>query len=163
MEISIVGQKGLKIKAKNTSFIVNPEKKFDEEIVLLTDAPADYSQFPEKIVFAGPGEYEAAGVSIKAGTGEKGVYFDFFEEGQRLVVLPTPGSSAKFDTEDASCIVTYADGSNAEDIVKLTGDVVAVIAPQEFLPKESSSIKKTEKINLKKTDDFKGVLVHLSK
>jgi hypothetical protein len=163
MEISIVGQKGLKIRTKNASFIVNPEKKTDEEVIVLTKVPQDYSEYEGKIVFSGPGEYEAAGVSIKAESQADGTSFDFFEEGQRLVVLPSPKIPENRDTEDANAIVTYVDESSTDNISKLTGDLVAVIGPVGSLPSDSSNIKKTDRINLKKTEEYKGYLVHLSK
>jgi hypothetical protein len=163
MEIAIVGQKGLKIKTKNAAFIVNPEKKVDEEIVLLTKAPESYSEFQDKIVFSGPGEYEAAGVSIKAEAQKEGVSFDFYEEGQRLIVLPSAKVPENRDTEDANAIVAYADENNPDEILKITGDVVAVIGPETSLPSDHSNVKKADKINLKKTEDYKGYLVHLSK
>lgn len=163
MEISIVGQRGLKIKAKNTSFIVNPEKKFDEDIVVLTEPPADYAEFADKIVFAGPGEYEVGGVSVKAEAQSEGISFDFFEDGQKLIILSSPKSAQNRDTEDASAVVAYMDGSEAENILKITGNVVAVVGSAESLPSDHSNIKTTDKLNLKKTEEYKGFLVHLSK
>lgn len=162
MEIAKINEKSLRIKSKNTSFIVNPEKKVDEEIVILTEPPADYSNFQDKIVISGPGEYEIGGVSIKSEAGGGGISFDFFEEGQRLVVLSSAALATSKDTEDAAAVVVFVDGST-DKLAQITADVVAVIGPESILPADRTNIKKVDKINLKKTEEYKGFIVYLSK
>ncbi len=162
MDIAKVGEKSLRIKSKNASFIINPEKKIEEEIVILTEKPQDYSQFGDNIVISGPGEYEAAGVSIKGDSSDGGIAYDFLEDGQRLVVLSNPKVAKSKDVEDASAVAVFL-GDTPDNLSDLTAELVVVIGPETSLPADRENIKKTDKINLKKTEEYKGFLVHLSK
>ena len=163
MDIAKVGEGSLRIKSKNTSFIVNPEKKIEEDIVVLTAKPTDYSIYGDKIVISGPGEYEVAGVSIHSEVDDDGTSFNFLEEGQKLVVLSSPALATTKDTEDAAAVVVFMGDVPSEKLGEITSEVVAVIGSEASLPTDRTSVRKIDKINLKKTEEYKGFIVHLSK
>ena len=172
MEIAIVGTKSLRIKSKNTSFIVNPEKsreagsrsagKIDDPVVILTSKPEDYQNFAGKIVIDAPGDFETAGVSIKGEAHDNGITFDFLEEGQRLVILSSPSAAKSKEIEDATAVVAFLKGT-ADGISEIACEIVAVVGEVENLPADKSNIKKSDKINLKRAEEYKGFIVHLSK
>lgn len=163
MEIARAGQAGLRIKTKNASFLVNPEKKIEEDIVVLTQKPNDYSTFLGKVVIDSPGDYEVSGVSIKCEKQDSGLAFIFIEEGQRLVVLSSAAVAKNADMEDASAVVVFLDETAKDALSQVACEIVAAIGPSDFLPADKSNIKTAEKINLKKADEHKGFIVHLTK
>lgn len=162
MDIVRVSDTSVKIKSKSASFLFNPDKKVEDEVVMLTQKPQDYSRYNGKIVIDAPGEYEISGVSIKGETGEKGISFDIFEDGQRLLVLSNPEVISTRDTEDADAVVVFLDGGG-DALSKITSSIVAVVGSDEGLPVDRSNIKKADKISLKKAEEFKGFIVHLSR
>jgi len=163
MDIIKVGEKSLRIKSKNTSFIINPEKKIEENVIVLMEKPEDYSELPkDTLIIAGPGEYEIAGVSIKGEGSKEGISYDFFEDGQRLIVLSNPGVAAAKDMEVASAVVVFLNGENLDKLSLITADTLAVVGDIENLP-DKKDVKKIDKINLKKTEEYKGFLIHLAK
>lgn len=163
MEIIKVGDKSFKIKARNTSFIINPEKKIDGDIVLLTQKPKDYNQFEGKLVIDGPGEYEACGVSIKAELTNGSLSFDMLEESQRILILSSLSGAKLEETEDYTATVVLFDGRSKDSISKIGSQVVIIICPEDILPQDISNIKKTDKVNLKKKEELNGSMVYLSK
>lgn len=163
MEIAIVGTKSLRIKSKSTSFIVNPEKKIDDPVVILTEKPLGYEPFSDRLVIDGPGDYETAGVSIRSEKFDLGVSYQFIDEGQKLVVLSSARAYKSIDMEDATAVVVFLDSAARESLAQITCDIVIAIGPQEFLPQDKSIVKNAEKINLKRTEEYKGSIVHLTR
>ncbi|HVZ12662.1 MAG TPA: hypothetical protein VG965_06555 [Patescibacteria group bacterium] len=163
MDIQRVSDTSFKIKGKNASFVFNPDKKIDEEIIILTKKASDFSQYAGKIVIDSPGEYEAAGMSIKGDGNDKGIVYTLIEENQKAVVLSSPSVFDSGDVEDAGCVVTFLDPEKPEDLSKITADVLAVVGPESSLPSDKSNVRKADKISLKKTDEYKGSIIHLSK
>ena len=162
MEVIFVPQGGLKIKSKNTSFSVNPTGKFDSDVVVLTSKPASYSAYDGKLVIDGPGDYEVAGVSIKGESLEGKLAFDFLEDNQKLLVLPS--SAAKdSETEDTTATVLLMDEKVDGALTSVVSEIIAVVGNEEFLPQDRATLKKMDKINLKKTEEYKGFVIHLAK
>lgn len=161
MEIAIVGNKSLRIKSRNTSFIVNPEKKLDDPVVILTEKSADYESFSDKLVIDGPGDYEVAGVSISATSTSGKLSFDFSEDSQKLLVLSSPLLARSAETEDYTATVVFLSESDGNYVTQIASQVI-VIGNSKFLPQDSQ-IKKVDKVNLKKTEEYKGFIIHLSK
>ena len=162
MDIAKVGENSIRVKSRNSTFIINPEKKIEEDIIILTQKPQDYSTYGGKMVIAGPGEYEVAGVSIKGEAAEGGIAYDFLEEGQKMVLLSSPKVAKTKDTEDANVVVVYLD-QDSDTLSEIAAQVLVAVGPDSLLPQDKASIKKVDKLNLKKTEDYKGFTVHLSK
>ena len=162
MEVVSVGSNSIKIKAKNTSFIINPKGKVDGEVAVFTKKPDDYSAFDGALIFDGPGDYEVAGVSVKAESISDGIYFDFLEDNQRLMLMSSPKVAKSEDTVDYTAVIAEL-SEQLDDSYAAVSDVAIIFGPEEFLPAEKSALKKADKINLKKVEEFKGSLVYLSK
>jgi hypothetical protein len=163
MDIAKVGENSLKIKSKNTTFIINPEKKVDDEVVVLTSKAKDYSEYQDRVVIDGPGDYEVAGVSIHGEEFQGKLLFDFLEDSQKLLILPSTTVAKSRETEDYTATVVFLDEAVSESLPQINSPIVAVIGPDSFLPKDKSNIQKADKVSLKKTEESKGFIIHLSK
>lgn len=165
MEITKLTNSGIRIKSKNTTFVVDPANgKIDGDVVLLYEKPQDYSIFDGKLVIDSPGEYEVGGVSIKGENIGGFLAFDFLEDGQKLVIISNPDITGDVETED-SIVVLVRLSKKLDDkaLSSIQSEVLSFYGPEEFLPQEKETLKRVDKINLKKTDDLKGYLVYLSK
>ena len=162
MEVASVSQNSIKIKTKNATFIIDPVGKIDADVVILTQKPQDYSEFGDNVVIDGPGEYEVSGVGIKGEKVNDKLSFDFFEDNQRLLFIPL-SAAKKLETEDYTATILALDEKIEGELPSITSEIVAVIGDEEFLPTDRALIKKIDKLNLKKTEENKGFIVHLSK
>ncbi len=163
MEVSKIGNKGVKIRTKNASFLVNPEGKIDGDVVILTQKPQVYSDYNGVIVIDGPGEYEVSGVSIKGEAIDGKVLFDFLADFQRLLILPTASISKSEEAQDYTATVVLLDENSKDTISQISSGVVIVVGDADRIFKDKTSLKKIDKVNLKKIDEYKGFIVHLSK
>ena len=165
MEITKLPNAGVRVKSKNTSFIVDPaDGKIEGDVVILYEKPQDYLKFSGKLVIDSPGEYEVGGVSIKGERVRGFLVFDFFEDGQRLVVISNPDITGDIETEGSKvALVRLAKKLSDETLSSIQSEIISFYGPEEFLPQEKETLKRIDKINLKKTDELKGYLVYLSK
>lgn len=165
MEITKLANSGVRIKAKNTAFIVDPgQGKLEEDVVILYEKPQDYLKFSGKLVIDSPGEYEVGGVSIKGERVRGFLAFDFFEDGQKIVVISNSDITGDIETEDTRVVlVRLAKKLGDEALSSIQSEIVSFYGPEEFLPQEKEMLKRIDKINLKKTEELKGYLVYLTK
>lgn len=165
MEITKLANSGVKVKAKNTTFIVDPSAgKLEGDIIILFEKPQDYSKYQGKLVIDSPGEYEVGGVSIKGEKVRGNLAFDFLEDGQKLVIISNPEIAGDIETEDSKLVlVRLCEKLNDKIISSVQSEVVSFYGPAEFLPQDEETLKRTDKINLKKIEDLKGYLVYLTK
>lgn len=163
MDVVFVSDKSIKIKSKNNTFVVNPQKKIDEGIVILTKKPDSYKEYEDKIVIDGPGEFEVSGVSIKGESTKGNIFFEFWEDNQRLLLLSSTDLEKSKEADDYTATVVLSEETlTNEGINQITSGVVIVVG--DVLPAgNKEEVKKTEKINLKKIEEYKGFLVHLVK
>ena len=159
MEIIYLSEGSIRIKAKNSSFVINPSKKIDEDVVVLTKKPSDYSEFEEKLVIDGPGEYEFSGVSIKGELIEESLSFEFLEDNQKILLLTSPDSIKSLEAEDYTATI-FLLGDYSGNIPQVSSGVVIVVGSNI---EAGPTVKRTDKINLKKTEEYKGFIVHLRK
>lgn len=162
MDIAIASENSFKIKSKNTVFIVNPDSKIDGDVVILTDKPSSYSQFQGKLVIDGPGEYEVSGVLIKGEKTDGKISFDFAEDSQSITVLSSASIAKNKEVEDQTAVVVLLKDEKTDLSLVSSSGVLIVVGPQGLLPHDSN-IKRVDKINLKKAEEYKGSVVHLSK
>ena len=165
MEISKLSASSVRIKSKNTSFILNPSgSKIEEDAIILFERPQHYSQFESKLVIDSPGEYEVGGVSIKSEKLNGFLAFELLEDNQKVVVVSNPDSIKDAETEGAIAVLVFLSHALGDEIVSsIQTDVVLLYGPEEFLPPNKDSLKRLDKVNLKKTEDLKGYLVYLTK
>ncbi len=157
MEIQYLGDKSVKVKTKNTSIAINPDKKIDGDFVMLTEKPVDYTQFEGKLVIDGPGEYEVSGVLIKGEKVEGGYAYDMTDENQTVLVVPTDEALKTRETE--GYVATVVLSNSSEELPPINSEIAIVVSGNA----SGESVKAVEKINLKKLDEYKGFLVHLTK
>lgn len=162
MEIAVVSDNTLKVRSKNSSFLVNPTKLSDSDAILLTNKANDYGIYDGKLVIDGPGEYEVAGVSIKGEKGSAGTSYDLLEENQKLLVIDAEDvGKSKGGDDYIATLVVGANPVGQAELEKITSGVVIVLGAG--LEASNDGIKKIDKINLKKIDEYKGFIVHLTK
>lgn len=161
MELVAVSEKSFKIKSKNSSFLINPAGKNDADVAVLTYPEEDFSQFGGKLVISGPGEYEIAQVIIKGEKTGENISFDFWEENQRILVLSSPSLVKDRDTEGYSATIVIMSEAKEDYTSQISSETIVLVGLQGFLPK--GDIMKTDKMNLKKIEDYKGSIVYLSK
>src|SRR3990167_1115334 len=90
------------------------------------------------------------------------ISFDFAEDSQSIAVLSTASLAKNKEIEDQTAVVVLLqDGKTDLSGISLSG-VLIVVGPKDLLPQDSN-IKKLDKINLKKVEEYKGSIVHLSK
>ena|SRR3989344_6825040 len=163
MEIACVNQGSVRVKGKNSTFFVNPSGgKQDADVFLFTGKVKDFIDVRDVLVFDGPGDYEVAGTSIKAEKMGDSTAFDFFDENQSALVMTAAALPHVKETDGYTAAIIIAD-EKIGDLSTLTSEIVAVAGPEEFLPQDRSNIKKTDKLNLKKIEEYKGFIVHLAK
>src|SRR5688572_4569730 len=160
MEVQRVSDSSIKIKAKNATFIIDPTGKIDTESLVFTSSPSDYSTLNSALVISGPGEYETAGVSIKGESHLGKTAYDFLEENQKILVTTATSLTDIKEMEDYAAIVVIADQALGEALSEVAAELILVVSPDEFLPSDRSTIKKIDKVNLKKTEEYKGFIVH---
>ena len=165
MEVSKIANSGIRVKSKNTTFIVDPiDGKIDGDVVILYEKPQDYSKFSGKLVIDSPGEYEIGGVSIKGEKVRDSLAFDFLEDGQKLVIISSPDITKDIETEDSKVVLVHLTKKlDDETLSSVQSEVVSFYGAEEFLPQGKETLKRVDKINLKKTEDLKGYLVYLSR
>lgn len=101
MDIAIVGKNSIKIKGKQVTFIVDPEKgmpKISADAIILLDGSADIdtSRVTDyRIVIDGPGGYEVGGAKISATRTPNGTLYRFSIDDVSIVL----GGAADTKTE----------------------------------------------------------------
>ena len=163
MEVIALGPQSIKIKGKNATFVVNPSGKVDSEVVILTQRADSYSQYGDNLVIDGPGDYEVSGVSIKGEATNGKVSYTFLEENQGFLLLASNAAAKDKEAEDLAATILMMDDKADNVLSTLASQLVIVCGSDEFLPSEKETLKKADKINLKKIEDYKGFVVHLSK
>ncbi len=144
-------------------FLIDSTGKNESEVLVFTTAPSDYSELSAPVIISGPGEYETAGVSIKGEAHGGKTSYTFLEENQNVLLTTASALSEIKEIEEGTVVVVIADQALGEKIGELVAELIVVVSPAEFLPSDTASFKKAEKVNLKKTEDYKGFIVHLSK
>lgn len=88
MEISKLSGNSIKLKGKNVSLIVNPEKESPDfqGALFLRVGGTNNPHFGEGIAIDGSGEYEIAGVKIKAIQKETDIIFTLDIEGITIII-----------------------------------------------------------------------------
>ncbi len=164
MEVQRVSDTSFKIKSKNASFLIDPSAgKTDSEILVFTSPPKDYSVLPQTLVISGPGEYEVSGVSIKGENHNKKCAYDFLEENQKILVAAASSVTDIKELEEYGAIIIIADQALGDTLGEIAAEVIIIVSSDEFLPQDKANIQKVEKINLKKMEEYKGFILHLTK
>lgn len=164
MEISRAQEASVRIKTKELTIVVDPGEKFDEDVVLLTTPNADLSKYKDKLVFYGPGEFESKGVSIKCEKIKDGLVYEVIEDFRKILIGTTDSLSDIKESEGYSAVLVFAkDKIDDTAISGLSSELIIVYGSPENIVLGPETVKKVEKLNLKKAEEFKGFVVYLSK
>lgn len=164
MEVQRVSDTSFKVKSKNATFLIDPAAgKTDSEILVFTSPPQDYSALPKTLVISGPGEYEVSGVSIKGENHNLKTAYDFLEENQKVLIALASSISDIKELEEYGAIIILADQALGDTLGEIAAEVIIIVSSDEFLPQDKTNLQKVEKINLKKMEEYKGFILHLSK
>lgn len=163
MEIQRVSDSAVRIKSRNSSFLIDSTSKDESEVLVFTSAPSDYSELVAPVIIGAPGEYETSGVSIKGEAHGQKTSYTFLEENQNILVTTASSLSEIKEIEEGTVVVVIADQALGEALSELAAELIVVVAPLEFLPPDAATFKKADRVNLKKTEDYKGFVVYLSK
>lgn len=165
MEISLVNSTSVKIKGKNASLIIDPSSKQEADIIIATK-PLDVLTIDkiegQRLVIAGPGEYEAGGISV-TGKLTKGNLLYLILDSSKIIFTTSQGVGSVADDEEYDCLLIEVVGELKEEAfasinakcVVLFGDLAQVSVSDE---------KKVEasKVSLKKTMDIVGKIFLLA-
>ncbi len=167
MEISRLGDAGLKIKTKNVTVAVDPTVKADADVVISLDRLLSLNTKDKegvKLLITGPGEYEVSGLSITAEKVGQDVMYRLDDESFGLILASSRiAASAKEEEGEQALVIKLIEPIQTGLLDSYIQDVCVVFGTQENLPKESPEIKRASKINLRKLDEFKGSIVILAK
>ncbi len=163
MEISALSNHSIKIKTKNSVFVLDPDGKNLDADALIYTKPQDNP--PEnKLVIEGAGEYEVGGVYIKGEKVAGVLVYEFTYDSKKLLVVFSPLSLKSLDTEDYSVVIVKADEKlDSTNLSTIGSELVIVYGPSENVALEAGSVKHTDKVNLKKIDELKGFTIYLTK
>lgn len=162
MEVVYVNDSSIKIKTKQIVFAINPQGKVDGDVVLLTTGIR--SEFGDKLVIYAPGEYEVSGVSIKGERYGDGIVYELLEEQQKILLGSCKNIVEVKDQEGYTASIVYADSKLDENaLAPLSSEIIIVYGPKEMVTLDPQTIKRIDKVNLKKIDDLKGFVVCLGK
>lgn len=166
MEISKLGDTGLKIKTKNITVVVDPAAKAEADVIIHLDrmVPLNAKDIQgAKLTIDGPGEFEIAGLSI---TGEKvgqDVMYRLDDEAFGLILATSRiVATAKEEEGEQALVVEAAAPVQADLLDSYVQDVCVVFGASANLP-QAADIKKEPKVNLRKLEDLKGAVVVLAK
>lgn len=153
MEVTKIGESGIKLKGKNVSLLVDPTGRAEGEIILklMQDDAADYSGVTNtRLVIAGPGEYEAGGMSVVVKKVE-GKYTAVVTEQERVHIFPASILEKMADDSEYSAVILRVDSKITDDaFAPLNAKSVILYGNLEEATIKSENQEKVSRINLKK-------------
>ena len=164
MELTVPAISTLKINTKKGYILIDPETGEDAKVVILSDgSEKDIVQTPENLVIYGPGDFEASGILIKGTrTDFESMYSIDADEGRVLVVQSSSLSKLADEDDYDAVIVKVVDQIDEAAVTAISSKLVVVYGVDEFIP-DSIKANKTNKINLKKIDEFASNVIYLEK
>lgn len=170
MEISRSTETSIRIKTREITIVVDPgnlpagRQEFEGDVVLLTTPGADTAKYKDVLVFYGPGEYEVRSVSIKCEKLGNGLVYKIIEDFRKVLVGTTDSLANIKETEGYTAALIFAkDKIDDTSISGLSSELVIVYGNPENVALSPDTVKKVDKLNLKKIEEFKGFVVYLSK
>lgn len=162
MEIARLSGSSIRIKTKNAILVIDPQPKTEADAYLFTSTSNKFGS--ETLSIYGPGEFEVKGVSIKGEKVEDFVCYDFLDESKRILVLPNLEAAKSRETEEYDAVIVNISQKTDDSLLSNIGSELLILyGDSSLITLDQNSVKKTEKINLKKADEFKGFTVFLEK
>src|SRR5438876_245538 len=89
MEIAVLSPTSLRIKGKQTTFVVDPQDKnlsYSASITLDASKSKDMTYIPDAVNIAAPGEYEIGGIKVSAYRYEEKLVYSLIVDGVSLLL-----------------------------------------------------------------------------
>lgn len=164
MEITSPRINTLKITTKKGYVLVDPDSAEEAKVVILSDGiDSDIKQTPDNLVIYGPGDFESSGILIKGTRVEGGtIYAIDTEEGKVLVAVSS--TLAKLtDEEEYDAVVVKVVGQVDEAALSAISSKIVLVYGEESNIPDSVKSHKTNKLNLKKLEEYGSNVVYLEK
>lgn len=162
MEISILTKDSIKIKGKNSSFVVDPtallRAKTQADAVLIATKLKEYdtSKIEEqRVIIQAPGEYEVGGVKITGFRVDSYLNYNILIDGIELLLTSSSSLTAqKEPMRDYNIIVLQADSVLDESVIAAFSPQMVVLfgekSEEMFNALGTSKKSKASKVALKK-------------
>lgn len=133
MDISVLDNSSVKIRFKQTSFVVDPAhrgSKISSDAIILLDRGNDLSlkAVEYRIIINGPGEYELSGVKVLGVKVDKGFVYGIADDGFGIILGKTSEIS-KIKDETFSCqiaLLNVDDNLNQSIVTRLEPKIVVL-------------------------------------
>lgn len=159
MEISKINTTSIKIKTKNTTFLVDPASKSEGDVVLLMQKGDFLIPEEAKLIVEGPGEYEVAGVSIKGVEGSSGMIYRVFDDQYNILIITSDELAKRKDEDEYDGVFIKVTEKIDEAILSnCVADAVVLYGEEGNLPLPKEETKVMSRVNLKKKEEVKGVV-----
>lgn len=131
MEITTLSKTSIKIKGKNASLVIDPEKsistKTKADAIILLSKPKDYDNTKieeHRVVIQAPGEYEVSGIKISAHRFNHDLVYQMSIDGLRIGLANSSSiENGKDKLSDLSVVILHATAPVDES-------AIAVLAPR---------------------------------
>lgn len=154
MEIQKVGKNSVKIKAKNVSFVTNTFASGDSIPIFFTPNNEESS---DQFFIEGTGEYEVSGVRIKGLREGEGILYELTDDPITLKLLNSKALKTLKDVDEGTILLVESNSDLTREIID-SHDPYLTILYGEVFP-EGTSYPEVEKINLRKLEELKGVVI----
>jgi hypothetical protein len=152
MEIQKVGKTNVKIKSKNVSFVTNTFAS--GESIPLFFSPSEESS--DSFFIEGPGEYEVSGVRVKGTREGEGVMYEVSDDPITLFVVNTPALKSLKGVDEGTILLVENNGEITNDELSALDAYLTIVYGE---PVAESSYPEIEKVNLRKLEETKGIVV----
>jgi len=133
MDISFVDNSSVKIRLRQTTFVVDPAElgsKISSDAIILLDRENNpvFKTAPHRIVINGPGEYELSGVKVLGIKVDKGFVYGIADDGFGAILGKTSEIS-KIKDKTFSCqiaILNVDDNLNQSVVTRLEPKIVVL-------------------------------------
>jgi len=152
MEIQKVGKLNVKIKSKNVSFVTNTFASGDSIPLFFTPSEEHFETF----YIEGPGEYEVAGVRIKGTREGEGVMYEITDDPITVYMVNTKGLKALKGVDEGTILVVENNGEVTKDELSALDPYLTLVYGE---PLAESSFPEIDKVNLRKLEEVKGIVI----
>lgn len=161
MEVTLLTQDSIKIKGKNSSFVVDPTTqlrvKTQADAVIVLTKVLDYSLSKieeSRVVIQGPGEYEVGGVKITGARADSNFSYNFLIDGIDVFLTSVLAISKIKEPRDYNMLIVQVNSVIDESLIAAFSPNIVVLygekAEEVFNVLGANKKTKTSKLTLKK-------------
>lgn len=163
MDILLVKNNSIRIRGNTTTVVTDPISKVEAQIVLLTNGEYDLSKVEgTRLVIEGPGEYEIGGLSVVAKRVKENLIFDIADQSRVLIAPASAVSGIQGDDEYDAILIKLNEKINTDSFSSLNAKSFILYGDLNLLTLKNEEVIRTNKVNLKKTNEVSGKIILLS-